>query len=80
MTIDDVKRIKEKISKLREQKARAEGEMEGIRKRWREEFGCEDQAAVEVKLKAMSEEIAEGDRRVGVLLQKIEAAHDWKSV
>lgn len=80
MTVDEVKRVREKINTLKERKAKAQGAMESIRKRWKEEFGCDDQPAVEAKLKTMVEEIGEGERRVGVLLEKIEKSYDWKSV
>jgi hypothetical protein len=80
VTVDDVKGIKEKIDRVKERKAKAEGAMESIRKRWKTEFGCEDQAAAQAKLNSMREEVAEGERRVGVLLDKVEQACDWSKV
>jgi len=80
ITVDQVADIKKKIGSLKEKKARAEGAMENIKRRWKDEYQCDGKEAVETKVKSLDEEIAEGERRVGVLLEKIDKAYDWASV
>jgi len=80
LNIDQIEEIKRKIDLLKEKKAKAEGAMENIRRRWKEEYGCENEEDVKKKLAALEEEIAEGERRLSVLLTKIEQAYDWSSV
>lgn len=80
LTIDDVADIKAKIAKLKDKKAKAEGAMENIKKRWKSEFECEDEKAVKAKIVELNSSIEENEKRQGTLLEKVEAAYDWGSV
>lgn len=80
ITVDQIAEIKKKVSILKEKKARAEGAMENIRRRWRDEYQCNSREEVESKIKALDEEIVENEKRINILLEKIDKAYDWGSV
>lgn len=80
IAIEDIKKIKEKIDTLKAKKSKAEGVMESIKKRWKDEFQCDDLPAVEAKIKSLVDDIKEGERRIAVLLARIESSYDWDSV
>ena len=80
MTVEGVAEVKKKIAVLKERKAKAEGVMESITKRWKEEFQCSSKEEVDIKVASLDEEIKEGERRTQVLLKKIEEAYPWETV
>lgn len=41
MNADELKEVKQKIEQAKAEKAKAEGAMEAILKRWKDEFGCD---------------------------------------
>lgn len=77
LTVEQIPDVKKKIDALKEKRARAEGAIENIRRRWKEEFKCESKEAVDEKIKELEVEVVEVDRRIGVLLEKIDKAYDW---
>jgi len=80
ITIDQVADIKKKLDVLKEKKARAEGAMEAIRSRWKDEYQCDSKDAVEAKVRSLEEETTEEERRITVLLDKIDKAYPWETV
>lgn len=80
LTVEDVGAIKAKVTKLKDTKSKAEGAMENISKRWKAEFSCPDRKAVKARIEELGEGVAENEKRLGTLLEKVEAAYDWSSV
>jgi len=80
MDLERIKEIGKKMEYLKQKKAKSEGVMEDIVKRWKSEFQCASKEEVEVRIEELKEEVVRGEKRLKVLMGKIEKAYDWDSV
>lgn len=80
VNIDDVKKIRKKIEGLKQRKAKAQGAMENIEKRWKQEFNCSTQEEVEARIQEIEEDISRREKRLEILMDKVEKAYDWEEV
>jgi len=57
MEVKELQQLKEKIEKAKSEKAKAEGSLEQIQKRWKDDFDCTSVDQVEAKIKETEEQI-----------------------
>lgn len=80
MDLKRIKEIRKKVQTLNRDKAKAQGAMESIEKRWKQEFGCSNEEEVRAKIEELKEDIERGEGRVKTLMEKVENAYDWSEV
>lgn len=59
MNIQELEELKEKIDKAKEDKAKTEGAIEQIEKRWKDEFECSSVDEVKTKIEKTKNEVEE---------------------
>jgi len=69
--------IKQRLTDARTGKARAEGVIQSIRGRLKNEFGCKDETAAQRKLKEMDKEIFELNEMIKAGIKDLEESYDW---
>jgi hypothetical protein len=74
------KEIKEKVADLRQQRDKAEGAMDTIKKRLKNEFNCSSIDAAMEKKEELEKDIEASTKRLDSVLLKIEKAYDWDSL
>lgn len=80
MTIEDIERIQNIISKAETQKARSEGVIEKIKSEWKEKYGTDDLSEIKKKLSEMESEIKTTSERKESLFQKLLDSNDWEKL
>lgn len=80
MTIEDIGRIQNIISKAETQKARSEGVIEKIKSEWKEKYGTDDLSEIKKKLSEMESEIKTTSERKESLFQKLLDSNDWEKL
>ena len=74
MEVQELQNLKEKIEIAKADKAKAEGAIEQIEKRWKDEFECKDVDEVKVKIKDTEKEIETLTEKRDGYVEEIETA------
>jgi len=69
--------MKSQIDKGKLDKARLEGEQESLFKRLKEDFGCKDLKAAELKLSQMDKDIDAKESQLKKGIERLETQYDW---
>lgn len=77
MDIEQVKELQRKISKAKEQKARAEGAIENITGSWKKNYGFSTVEEAEEHIKELEEKQNALDQRQQKLVNDLDALVDW---
>lgn len=77
MDVKEFERIKALINRNELEKAKAQGFLETIRKKWKEEYGTDDPEKIQEKLEEMKDELGKANKRLETLHKKLEDSYDW---
>lgn len=77
MDVKEFERIKALINRNELEKAKAQGFLETIRKKWKEEYGTDDPEKIQEKLEEMKDELGKANKRLETLYNKLEESYDW---
>lgn len=77
MDVKEFERIKALINRNELEKAKAQGFLETIRKKWKEEYGTDDPEKIQEKLEEMKDELGKANKRLETLYKKLEDSYDW---
>lgn len=80
MKLEQVQRIKEIIDRAEIEKAKAEGAIESIKKKWKETFGTDDINQVEIELEKLMKEKERLEARIKSIKDELVSAYDWESI
>jgi len=79
-TFEDVKRIKELIQDAEVKAAKAQGVIDSIESKWKEQFGDGSIAAAKNALADLQEKIAKQENKRDCLMKELEELYDWDSL
>ena len=80
MKIEQLEELKKKIDSAKNKKARAEGTLDGIKKRLKEEFGVSTLKEAQEKLSTLEADIEKDESRLKELLEELDGVTDWESL
>jgi hypothetical protein len=76
----DVKRIRKLIQTAEVKAAKAQGVMDNLEKKWKEDFGKGTAAAATEALEAMKAKAEKQEKRRKELIADLDALYDWDSL
>lgn len=77
MSVKEVERIKELISKAELENAKIQGTIESIESEWKDDYGVETVEQAVEKLNELEEEKKSSDLRLDKLKNELESSYDW---
>lgn len=69
--------IKQRLADARTGKARAEGVIQNIRKRLKNDFDCANEEEAQEKLKALEKEISGLNEKIAAGVKRLEESYEW---
>ncbi|MFA5048696.1 MAG: hypothetical protein WC516_06750 [Patescibacteria group bacterium] len=79
-TVEDVTKVKAKMAKLKAKSDKAQGVIESIQKKFKDEYKLDDVKAVKLEIDTLDKKIEKRKERMSVVCEKIEKVYDWESV
>lgn len=80
MKIEQLEELKKKIDSAKNKKARAEGTLDGIKKRLKDEFQVSTLKEAQEKLTELEADIEKDEIRLKELLEELDGVTDWGSL
>lgn len=77
MTTNELLKIKDLIKKSELESAKAEGQIESIKKEWKEKYGFDSINKAEIKLEELKQELENSNNRLNKLYKELEESQDW---
>jgi hypothetical protein len=77
MTTNELLKIKDLIKKSELESAKAEGQIESIKKEWKEKYGFDSINKAEMKLEELKQELENSNNRLNKLYKELEESQDW---
>ena len=76
----DVKRIKRLIQEAEVKSAKAQGVIDSLEKKWKEQFGDGSLKAAKEKYAELKEKIEKQEKKKAELEEQLESLYDWDSL
>lgn len=77
MTTNELLKIKDLIKKSELESAKAEGQIESIKKEWKEKYGFDSINKAEIKLEELKQELENSNNRLNKLSNELLESQDW---
>lgn len=80
MNVAEVERIEELIKKAELEVAKAEGQIQGLKEKWKKVHGTDDEDKVREILKNLTSELSKSQERLNNLYNKLLECCDWDAL
>ena len=78
MSVNEIEKIKELISKAELESAKSQGQQEAIKKEWKKNYGIDDINEIENIKTKLEEELEKTEERKEILFKKLNECYDWE--